>query len=598
MDPEPNDQHGEHDHAEDVTATRPSAASRRSFLKGAGLVAAGAVVGGAGGAAVGAAVAGGVAGAGSAAQGASAEGGEEYPTLPPPARAGFDHLVVLMYENRSFDNLLGYLYDEKTLPKGARFDGLAFGDYSNPDPAGGDIPVHPYEGTTDFIMRQPSPDPGEVYPHVNTQLFGIVDPPSNADARLRELRPPYNAPPAGATPTMKGFVRDYIGVLRRDTGAEPAPDDYRRIMGAFTPDMLPVFSTLARQFAVYDDWHCAVPSQTFCNRSFFHASTSHGYVDNGGDGGLRKWFDPANDAPTIFNRLQEAGRSWRVYFDDRQLISLTGFIHAPVLEPYWKTHFRTMTDFYADVEEGTLPDYAFIEPRLLYDHNDMHPPGGPMTEEDVDGTPIAGGGISDVRAGELLLHQVYSAIRGSRSAKGSNALNTMLLVTFDEHGGTYDHVAPGAATPPDPDAGPGENGFTFDRLGLRVPAIAISAFTERGTIIHDEMTHAAVVATLCRDHGMPHLTERDRGARTIHNAVNRRTPRQPGAWPDTQPQYLPPNPEAGPPAPGDQDRPLSPPGIGLVGLLTARYGAPGDAVPRTYREAYEAVDRLGRGLFG
>ena len=508
MDPDENDQR------DPEASRRPPASSRRAFLKGAGLVAAGAVAGGAAGGAIGAATASQQSGA----PGAHDEDGEEYPTLPPPSKPGFDHLVVLMYENRSFDNLLGYLYDEKTLPEGARFDGLAFGDYSNPDPAGGDIPVHPYDGSTDFIMRQPSPDPGEVYPHVNTQLFGVVDPPSNEDARVRELQPPYNAPPAGMKPTMKGFVRDYIGVLRKDTGAEPAPDDYRRIMGSFTPEMLPVFSTLARQFAVYDDWHCAVPSQTFCNRSFFHASTSHGYVDNAGAGGLGKWFDPANDAPTIFNRLQEAGRSWRVYFDDRQLISLTGFIHAPVLEAYWKTHFRTMTDFYADVAEGTLPDYGFIEPRLLYDHNDMHPPGGPMTEEDVDGTLIAGGGISDVRAGELLLHQVYSAIRGARSAKGSNALNTMLLVTFDEHGGTYDHVAPGAATPPD-DSGPGENGFAFDRLGLRVPAIAISAFTARGTIIHDEMSHAAVIATLCRDHGMPHLTARDRGARTIHNAV-------------------------------------------------------------------------------
>ncbi len=591
MDPDQNDRQAAD--GDPARTGRPPASSRRAFLTGAGLVAAGAVVGGAAGAAVGA----GAASQQSNAPGTHDEEGEEYPTLPPPPKAGFDHLVVLMYENRSFDNLLGYLYDEKTLPKGARFDGLAFGDYSNPDPAGGDIPVHPYSGTTDFIMRQPSPDPGEVYPHVNTQLFGVVDPPSNEDARVREMRPPYNAPPPGTAPTMKGFVRDYIGVLRRDTGTEPAPDDYRRIMGAFTPDMLPVFSTLARQFAVYDDWHCAVPSQTFCNRSFFHASTSHGYVDNAGAGGLRKWFDPANDAPTIFNRLQEAGRSWRVYFDDRQLISLTGFIHAPVLEKYWTTHFRTMTDFYADVEEGTLPDYAFIEPRLLYDHNDMHPPGGPMTEVDVDGTLIAGGGISDVRAGELLLHRVYSAIRGARSANGSNALNTMLLVTFDEHGGTYDHVAPGPATPPD-STGLGENGFAFDRFGLRVPAIAISAYTERGTIVHDEMSHAAVIATLCRQFGLPHLTERDRGARTIQNAVNRTTPRQPGTWPDTHPQYLPPNPEAEAPAAGDEDRPLSPPGVGLVGLLTARYGAPGDPVPRTYKEAYDAVDRLGRGLFG
>jgi phospholipase C len=567
-------------------------ASRREFLKRAGFAAAGAAVGGIAGGAIGASVA-----SQSTTPGAEEED-DEYPPLAPRSSPGFDHLIVLMYENRSFDNLLGYLYDEGDLPAGERFDGLAFGDYRNADPAGGTIATHPYEGTTDFVMRQPSPDPGEVYPRVNTQLFNVVDPPGNADVRLSELMPPYNAPPEGAKPGNDGFVRDYIDVLRRDRrDREPTPDEYRRIMGSFTPGMLPVFSTLARSFAVYDRWHCAVPSQTFCNRSFFNASTSHGYVDNGGAGGLRKWFDPANESPTIFNRLQDAGLSWRVYYDDRQVISLTGFIHAPALEPYWRSNFRTMTQFYEDVEKGRLPDYAFVEPRLLYDHNDMHPPGGPLTVEDLDGELIEGGAISDVRAGDLLLHRIYSAIRASKSPTGSNAMNTMLLVTFDEHGGTYDHVAPGAATPPD-DSGPGEDGFAFDRLGVRVPAIAISAYTSRNTIIHDEMHHGAVISTLARKHGLEHLTERDRHARTIENAVNRTTPRQPAAWPDTSPQYLPPNPEAEAPSAGDDDRPLSPPGVGLIGLLTARYGEPGEPVPRTYREAYDQVERLGVGLFG
>jgi phospholipase C len=573
--------------APDRPAARES--SRRAFLRTAGIAAAGAAVGG---------VAGGMIGAGIAGRPEEHETGEEYPPLSPRSSPGFDHLVVLMYENRSFDNLLGWLYDEKNLPAGKSFDGLAFGEYSNPDPAGGDIPAHTYQGTTDFVMRQPSPDPGEVYPHVNTQLFGVIDPASNADARVADMHPPFNAPKAGERATMKGFVQDYIGVLRKDSrGAEPQADDYRRIMGSFSPEMLPVFSTLARQFAVYDHWYCGVPSQTFCNRSFFNASTSHGYVANKGAEGMRKWFDPANDGPTIFNRLQEAGLSWRVYFDDRQLISLTGFIHAPALQSFWKTNFRSMTQFYEDVDNGDLPDYAFVEPRLLYDHNDMHPPGGPLTEEDVDGQIEVGGAISDVRAGDLLLHRVYSAIRGSRSKEGSNAMNTMLLVTFDEHGGTYDHVVPGPAVPPD-DSGQGEMGFAFDRLGVRVPAIAISAYTARNTIINEEMHHGAVISTLTKKHKLKPLTARDKDARTIDNATNRSSPRQPGTWPDTHPQYLPANPEAQAPAPGDEDRPLSPPGIGLMGLLVAQYGEPGEAVPRTYAEAYDLVMRTGDGLFG
>src|SRR3546814_20941001 len=132
--------------------------------------------------------------------------------------------------------------------------------------------------------------------------------------------------------------------------------------------MLPVFSSLAKNFAVYDNWHCAVPSQTFCNRSFFHAGTSHGYVTNGHHGGYRKWLKKENAAPTIFNRLNDAGGAWAIYFDDVTPISLTGFINAPVLEPYFRTAtFRKISRCPDDVASGTLPAYSLITPRLLHD---------------------------------------------------------------------------------------------------------------------------------------------------------------------------------------------------------------------------------------
>jgi phospholipase C len=578
-----------------------SAPTRRSVLRGAGLAAAGVVGGGIAGGLAGGAIGAGL-GAASAREKEHRAIRDELGWLPPRHKPGFDHLIVVMFENRSFDNLLGYLYDEKNLPKGATFEGLAFGEHGCADPlTGGRLAAHPYQGPTDHIMSQPAPDPGEEYPHVNTQLFGTVDPASNAGAPFWKMTAPFNAPADQSRPSMDGFVTDYINTFRTDhDGRTPGPDEYGVVMGSFTPDMLPVLSTLARDFAVYDNWHCAVPSQTFCNRSFFHASTSHGYVTNRG-GGFRKWFAPDTETPTIFNRLEEAGRSWCVYFDDRQLISLTGFIHATVLEPYWKTNFRTMTQFYDDVASGNLPDYAFVEPRMVYDHNDMHPPVGPMTRADVDGELIVGGAISDVRAGERLLHDLYQAVRSSSSPTGSNAMNTMLLVTFDEHGGTYDHVPPPTATPPrgDRPAGHTEMDFGFDRLGVRVPAIAISAYTAKGSIINEQMHHGSVIATLCDKYGLDPLTARDDGAPTIQNAVNLGSPRQPATWPQTQSPYLPPNPESADPVPGgDDDRPLSPPGIGLVGMLIAHYGGDESRVPHTYREAFNEIDKHGRGLFG
>jgi phospholipase C len=179
-------------------------------------------------------------------------------------------------------------------------------------------------------------------------------------------------------------------------------------------------------------------------------------------------------------------------------------------------------------------------------------------------------------------------------------MNTMLLITFDEHGGTYDHVAPPAATPPHADAKPGEMGFTFDRLGCRVPAIAISAYTAEGGVLHDPMHHGSVIATLCKVHKLDPLTDRDDGAPDILNAVNLDAPRHPLTWPATTPQYTPPNPEAQPPHPGDAHRtaPLSPPARGLLGLLIAKYGDGSEPEPETYGEAYELLQKYGIGLFG
>jgi phospholipase C len=144
-----------------------------------------------------------------------------------------------------------------------------------------------------------------------------------------------------------------------------------------------------------------------------------------------------------------------------------------------------------------------------------------------------------------------------------------------------------------------EMGFTFDRLGVRVPAIAISAYTRKGTIIHDEMHHAAVIATLSEKFGLEPLTERDKGARTISNAINLTEPRQPWDWPETTPQYVPPNVESdGPFSPEAGNAPLSPPAQALMGMLVAKAGLPASAEPKTFDEAWGLLQTVGKGLFG
>jgi phospholipase C len=497
----------------------------------------------------------------------------------------FDHVIVLMFENRSLDNLLGWLY-----PAGSGFDGLADGNYSNPVPSYiGDghasVAVRRSPGT-DADMQNPNPDPGEPYPHVNTQLFATVIPESNRFLAASQMQPPFNAPPAGTSASMQGFVQDYCDTFVAANGRNPTFDEYRVIMDAFTPEQLPVLSTLAKSFAVYDAWFCAVPSQTYCNRSFFNASSSSGFVMNAPH---TNWLT-GNVAPTIFNRLQDAGRTWRVYYDATQLLPLTALIHAPVLAPYFLTNFATMDRLYEDMANGTLPDYAFVEPRMLFNHNDFHPPG-PLV---VDGVKIPD--PSDVRCGDLLLHQVYTALKNSASAK-----DTLFLVTFDEHGGCYDHVAPPAARTPEKVEPEGEMGFFFDRLGVRVPAIAISAYTGP-LIVKRQVHHAALIRTLCKKHGLPHLTERDVDAPDLADAINLATMRDPSTWPVTVP---PPQ----PPGSGNTD-PLSPQLANLplndlekhfvataLDYFTGRVWSV-DEVPQTVGAAYATLAPYTAGKFG
>ena len=523
-------------------------------------------------------------------------------TSDPASFETFEHLVVVMFENRSFDSLLGYLYSPGTVPRNQTFNGLAGTEHRNP------VPPYINDGNayvsarispgTDADMQNPNPDPGEEYQHVNTALFGVVDPPANQFRTAGEMLPPYNNPSPGQAATMTGFVQDYCNNFVATKGRKPTFDEYRVIMDSFGPQQLPVISTLAREFAVYDAWFCSVPSQTLTNRSFFHASTASGYVVNVP---YMKWLT-TNDSPTIFNRLQDAGLTWRVYYDETQIVPMTALIHAPVLFPYWKSNFATMTDFYNDVANGTLPTYAFVEPRMIFNNNDFHPPAPSLVIPVPGHPPIIIGGTSDVRAGDLFMHQIYSAVRTSAASNGSNALNTLLLLTFDEHGNCFDHVAPPPAVPPDVLQPEGEKGFFFDRLGVRVPTIAISAYTEANTVVNRPVHHAAVVRTLCKKYGLPHLTQRDLNAPDISDALNLSVARPPSSWPVTTPRPVPPIvAETDPLSPTLASRPLNELERHLVGLAMAWFNGVEPAasdIPTTLGAAYLLLRQLAQGAFG
>jgi phospholipase C len=380
-----------------------------------------------------------------------------------------EHIVVLMMENRSFDNLLGWLYDNESNPPALNippqpsptFEGLKPNTYFNE-----------LNGSRVYVSRPPTawppannpnvvptPDPHEEFQYVTVQLFGKASPASGAMADMSGFLLDYSAPNAG--------------------GANAA-----QIMQTFGPAEANVINSLARNFAVCDHWYASVPSQTWPNRAFVHSGSSDGHLSND-DYELY-------DIPTIFNVLEEQDKSWGVFNDTTLIPSLTLSQFFPQLSRYDK-HFHKYNIFKHlcgavanAAPTQKLPQYSFVEPRFtpelgLFEidyPSDYHPP-------------------HNICRGEKFLADVYQAVRGSPYRD-----KILLVVTFDEHGGCYDHFPPptGAAAPnPKPVSNDGT--FDFSRFGVRVPTIAISSYLQPGTVFRappgqTPFDHTSILATL------------------------------------------------------------------------------------------------------
>jgi phospholipase C len=233
-------------------------------------------------------------------------------------------------------------------------------------------------------------------------------------------------------------------------------------MKCFDPARLPALTTLANEFVLCDRWFASLPAQTWPNRFFVHAATSGGFADNQ----FREYrFD------TVYDRLDDAGYDWSIYFHD--------FPHAYTIaslrQPTSALHFKFAKQFFLDLKHGRLPAYSFIEPRyfdfLRWKANDSHPP-------------------HDVRLGEHLIADIYESLR--RSSAWESAL---FIVLCDEHGGLFDHVPPPAAVNPDGKLSASPP-FAFDRLGVRVPAVIISPWVQKGSVDSTVFDHTSVIATL------------------------------------------------------------------------------------------------------
>ena len=207
-------------------------------------------------------------------------------------------------------------------------------------------------------------------------------------------------------------------------------------------------------------------------------------------------------SPTIFGLLDAAGQGWAVF----------GYIAEPLTKNTFTqistaaaSHFGKFADFQAAAAAGTLSAYTFPEPNWDSTGNSQHP-------------------NYDVALGEQFIHDVYEALRAGPGWPG-----TLLVITYDEHGGCYDHVPPPwGAVPPDNDAG--EFGFGFDRFGVRVPAVLVSPLIAPGTVYRvpaggTPLDHTSILRTVEQRWNLPTLTARDAAAPAFGDVLTLTTPR-------------------------------------------------------------------------
>jgi len=367
--------------------------------------------------------------------------GEPLPLLPqtqrddlaPGTLANIDHIVVVMMENRSFDHMLGYLGHQRP-----DVEGLQEADLNQP------TKTNTFEGKVHRPFLLPDTrfevSPCHNYDCVAVQIDGVD----------------------GSAP-MGGFVAEFAARAAK-TQAEYGVDiEAGDIMGFHDGAQVPVYDALAREFLVCDHWFCSHPGGTFPNR--FYATTGRLNRDAGGQPELHNT-DPLQPSvsTSIFDHLSDRGVSWR-YFEHGY-----GFLRLFDRYRFDDTNVIGIDDpergFFASARAGTLPSVTYIDPDFI-----EVPPGND------DHAP------ADVGAGQQLIGRIVNALMA-----GPQWRKTLLVVTYDEHGGFYDHVEPPAAAPV---SGVG-------RYGVRVPALVVSPWVNRGAVAKDVFDHTSILKTICR----------------------------------------------------------------------------------------------------
>jgi phospholipase C len=388
--------------------------------------------------------------------------------LPDPKRAAgtataslpFDHVVIVMMENHSFDNLLGALaLSGQPRAKGLRFNSAGAALNSNPGPQGR-VRSFPFATTAQ------GPNVSQSWNATHEQIDGG---------------------------RMDGFVRSVNDV-------QP--------MGYWTEQLLPFPYSLARAFCVANRWFSSAPCQTYPNRRFLMAGTAYGNIATT----TESLFDPPPPNGTIWDRLAHYEIGWRNYYTD---LPSAGVIGSTV-EKY-PQNLAPIAQFFADCAAGSLPQVSLVDPEfgvagIVGSSLAKLPALQPLAEK-LETTGGDEENPQDMSYGEYWAYKAVKAVLDSPAWP-----RTLLIYLYDEHGGYYDHVPPPAAIAPDsipPKLGPGDVPGGYDIYGPRVPAIVVSPYSKPNAVTNLVHDHTSVLATIEAKWNLPFLTYRDANARTV-----------------------------------------------------------------------------------
>eukprot|EP01127_Copromyxa_protea_P011176 TRINITY_DN2797_c0_g1_i2.p1 TRINITY_DN2797_c0_g1~~TRINITY_DN2797_c0_g1_i2.p1 ORF type:complete len:475 (+),score=91.09 TRINITY_DN2797_c0_g1_i2:118-1542(+) len=330
------------------------------------------------------------------------------------------NVVVLMMENRSFDHMLGFLH-KNGYPE---VNGLT-GEETNPEKS--DKPNGKHIRVSETAPNVSPDDPRHDFSSTFEEIYG------------HKFKKAHDKP---KNPKMDGFVQNALE-------AKHHPQTPMRM---FNHTTAPVIHSLALEFALFDEWFCALPGPTDPNRFFAMSGTSHGWNHN-----FNHTLLPQE---TYFGFLEKHNVTWKGFYQhDPWALMYFKQMH----EKRFKERVVGVDEFFKDAKAGTLPQFSWIQPKLTA----------------VDGPPTWQHPDAPVSEGEKYIKSIYEALR-----KSPQWNETAMILTYDEHGGFYDHVSPPQEDIPSPDGIHADDGFTFNRLGIRVPTVVISPWVPKKTLVH------------------------------------------------------------------------------------------------------------------